>query len=352
MKKKILFINQSQFGYHIDYLQYCKYLKEDFEIDYLCWDYNKNRLEEADIKVLYISRTGNVIKRNVRYIRFITKYLKQHYFDLVFIHYFRGSSIIPLLNGIQQSIHLDIRTGSVCKNVIKRNFFNSILRFESYFFKRISIISPGLRQLLNINKYATILPLGANPIYVKRNNKFKIHLLYVGTLSGRRIEDTIEGIKLFLTEQPQADIYYTIIGDGWHNEKQNLQNKIILLGLQDHLQLTGYIPNNELIKFYETANVGVSYIPRTPYYEYQPATKTYEYIMAGMPVIATQTYENRQVINKRNGILINDTPEGFASGVAEIYNNNYYFDEELLRKSVENYSWSSIIKTMKETILP
>lgn len=352
MKKKLLFVNQSQFGYHIDYIQYCKYLKEDFEITYLCWDYNRKRIDEPGIKIKYVSRNGNIVTRNVKFILSILECLKQQNYDLVFIHYFRGSSIIPLLNKIQQPLHLDIRTGNVSKNVFKRNIYNAILRLESRFFKRISIISIGLRQMLGIAKKASILPLGANPIYVNRNTKYKLHLLYVGTLSGRRIEDTIEGMKLFLTDQPKADIYYTIVGDGWQNEKQNLQNRIIRLKLEKYFYLSGYVPSNELIHFYETANVGVSYIPQTPYYEYQPATKTYEYLMAGMPVIATKTFENLQVINQQNGLLIEDSPESFASGIAEIYNDKFSFKEELLRKSVENYNWNRIIQSMRETILP
>jgi glycosyltransferase involved in cell wall biosynthesis len=351
MKKKILFVNQSQYGYHIDYVQYCKYLKKDFEITFICWDYNRKKIEESGIIVLYISRKGNIITRNFRFIRSILECLKQKKYDLTFINYFRGSSLISLLNKIQQPLHLDIRTGSVSKNTIKRNIYNSILRFESHFFKRISIISTGLRQMLGINKNAYILPLGANPICVKRNINHKLHLLYVGTLSGRRIEDTIKGMSLFLLAQPKADIFYTIVGDGWQNEKQNLQNKIIQLGLQEHFYLSGYVPYNELISFYETSNIGVSYIPITPYYEYQPATKTFEYLMAGMPVIATETYENMLVVNGSNGVLIKDNPESFANGIAIINDNIKKYNENIIRKSVENYEWSPIIQSMKEKIL-
>lgn len=352
LKKKLLFVNQSQYGYHIDYVQYCKYLKEDFDITYICWDYNRKKIVESSIKLLYISRLGNIITRNFRFILFIIEFLNKNNFDLIFIHYFRGSSFIPLLNKTHQPLHLDIRTGSVSRNAVKRCIYNSILRIESLFFKQISIISLGLRQMLDIDKNAFILPLGANPMQIKHNMVYKLHLLYVGTLSGRRIEDTIEGIKLFLINQPEADIYYTIVGDGWQNEKQNIQNRIIQLGLQKYFFLSGYVPYTELIHFYETSNVGVSYIPMTPYYNFQPATKTYEYLMAGMPVIATKTHENKSIINHENGILINDSPESFASGIAEIYNNIYSFDENFLRKSVENYNWSRIVRNMKETMLP
>ena len=350
-KKNILFVNQSQFGYHIDYIQYCKYLKEEFEITYICWDYNRKKIEESGIKVHYVLRNGNIINRNTRFIKSVLSLLNQQKFSLVFIHFFRGASILPFLNLQRQNMHLDIRTGCVSPNAIQRLIYNSIIRFESMFFRSHSIISIGLRNKLGINKNAYILPLGANPTYVNRQIKYKLHLLYIGTLSSRRIEDTIEGMRLFLNKQPKADIFYTIVGDGWQNEKQKLQNRTNKLGLNKHIQLTGYIPHNELMRYYRRTNVGISYIPITPYYEFQPVTKTFEYLMSGMPVIATNTYENNLVLNQNNGILIKDTPESFACGIEEIYQNIGSFNEDIIRKSVETYSWSRIIQNMKETIL-
>lgn len=351
MKKKLLFVNQSQYGYHIDYVQYCNYLKEDFDITFLCWDYKKKKIEESRIKIIYVSRSGNIIKRNIRFIQYTLRIIKKYNFALVFIHFFRGASLIPLLNRNNQKIHLDIRTGSISQNKVNRFIYNTILQFESHFFKSISIISPGLRNKLCINKNAYILPLGANPISVKRQFKHKLHLLYVGTLSNRRIEDTVEGIKLFLIDQPKADIYYTIVGEGYKNEQEDLQNRIFQLGLQNHIELKGYVPHYELVMFYQVSNLGLSYIPITPYYEYQPATKTYEYLMAGMPVIATKTYENKQIINQSNGVLIKDTPISFAKGISKIYNNIDSFNSEDIKKSAADYEWSKIIQTMKRTIL-
>lgn len=351
MKKKLLFVNQSQFGYHIDYLQYCKYLKDDFDITYLCWDYCKRKIEEAGISVLYVSREGNILKRNKTFIQNVLKCIKQQNFDLIFIHYFRGSSFLPILQTNKRLMHLDIRTGNVSPNITQRTIYNTILRFESKFFTSQSIISIGLRDLLRINKNAIILPLGANPMIINRHVNYKLHLLYVGTLSSRRIEDTIDGIKIFLKEQPEADIYYSIIGDGWHNEKQELQNRINKLDLQKYIELMGYLPYSELRQFYQKTNVGVSYIPITSYYEFQPATKTYEYLMAGMPVIATNTYENRQVVTQINGVLIQDSPESFAIGVADVFKKLNSFEEAKIRKTVENYEWSKIVQTMKNTIL-
>ena len=350
-KKKLLIVNQTQFGYHSGNLQYCKYLKGEFDISFVCWDYRKNKMVESEITIHYVSRKGNILKRNIRFILFVLQLLKRQKYSFTYIQYFRGSSFIPFYYWGNQKLHLDIRTGSVSVNKLSRILFNSVLRFESFFFKSISIISTGLRTQLGINKNAYVLPLGANPIYVNRKSSHKIHLLYIGTFENRRIEDTILGVNHYLKEHPLADIHYTIIGDGWHNEKSSYQSIINRLNLQKHIELKGYIPYNELFHFYEIANVGVSYIPITSYFEFQPPTKTYEYLMAGMPVIATQTYENKQVVSQKNGVLIKDTPESFAEAITILYNNINSFNEKIVRKSVENYQWSEIVQKMKTSLL-
>lgn len=351
MIKKILIISHVQFGYLIDYYQYCKHLKDNFEITFICWDYKRIKIEEPGVVVHYVSRNGNILKRNLRFIQFVLKFIKANDFKIVFTSYFLGVSLIPILTKSRKSIHLDIRTGSVSTNILSRIFNNKILFFESQFFKRISIISSGLSELLHLNKKAIILPLGANPQILTRNLSYEIHLLYVGTLSNRDLEVTIEGMGLFCREHPEINIHYTIVGDGNNNERIVLQERIYKLGLQKQIELIGYVNHNDLIHLYCISNIGISYIPITPYYEFQPATKTFEYLMAGMPVIATKTYENKLVINQDNGVLISDNPESFAMGINNIYCNLSTFDEDVIRKSVENHKWSSIIKKMEEEII-
>lgn len=347
-KKKLLFINQIQFGYHIHSVQYCKYLKEDFDITYICWDYGNKMIEEPDIEIIYISRKDNIIKRNIKFIRYVIDFIKNQNYSYVFIHYFIGSSLIPLLCRKVELLNLDIRSGSISTNYIKRIAFNTIVSFESLFYRSHSIVSAGLRNKLHINKNAFILPLGANPIHVNKHCDHTIQLLYVGSFDNRRMEDTIGGLGMFLNKRPESDIHYTIVGDGWNNERDKLKILTDKLNLQKYIDLIGYTPYNELDQFYEKANVGVSYVPLTDYYEFQPVTKTFEYLMAGMPVIATRTHENKLVINQNNGLLIDDSPESFADAIENLYDKMIFFDEQVIRKSVENYEWSRIVQNMKE----
>ncbi len=350
MKKEILIASHSQFGYTAGYAQYCKYLKKDYDITYLCWDYNRKRMFEEGVKILYISRKGSLVTRNFRFITTLLLFLRKYKYHCIFICYFQGCAIIPLLYKRKQFIHLNIMTGNVSLSAIRRKICNLILRLESSCFNSISTISESLKKFLKINQQAHIFPLGADPIQALPNPRHKLSLLYVGVLSDRKIEDTIEGLAIFVRKHPEVDIHYTIVGDGWGNSKDLIQERIIKYHLGEKVSMEGYILQKNLKPYFEKNNIGVAYIPQTSYFNCQPSTKVYEYLMAGLPVIATGTYENKKIINKNNGIITDDTPKSFALGLHYMYRNIRDFNPGFIKESVSEYKWENIVGEMKNTI--
>jgi glycosyltransferase involved in cell wall biosynthesis len=263
---------------------------------------------------------------------------------------FRGCSFIPFIFNYKYHIHLNIVTGSVSPSALSRFIYNLLIRWESYFFRNVSVISEGLKKTLKLSHNAFILPLGADPMMIKRHCTHKLSLLYIGILSDRRIDDTIEGIAIFVRKNPDFDIHYTIIGYGWSGAEEILMKKIVSGKLEKYVDLKDYVPHSELIHFFEKANVGISYIPITPYFDYQPATKTFEYLMAGLPVIATGTYENKNIINNQNGIIIDDTPESFADSLDYLTENITSFNEKIIKGTVIGYDWETIVEKLKGII--
>src|SRR5699024_7736667 len=126
-----------------------------------------------------VSRKGSLVTRNLRFITTLLLFLKKHPYHCVFICYFQGCSIIPLLYKRKQFIHLNIMTGNVSLSAIKRKICNSVLRLESSCFNSVSTISESLKRFLKINQQAHIFPLGAEPIRAFPNPRHKISLLYV-----------------------------------------------------------------------------------------------------------------------------------------------------------------------------
>lgn len=346
----LLIVCQKQFGYHVDTLMYCKYLKR-YQISYLCYDSGLPKQEIKNVKVKYVPLHKNLVLRNFSYFGTIFRFLSQNQVDICFIKYFRGCSFLKLFFPRKKFI-LDIRTGSIHRSSFFRFVYNFGLRMESVFFKNITAISSSLAEKLNLQKRAMILPLGSECISDKIKKNDFARLIYVGTLSNRHIEKTIHGVDLFVRNNPDLKprIIYTIIGDGYHGEVEKLRALVIRLGLHEHVQVVGRIPFDRLKKFFDNHNIGVSFIPLTPYYDVQPPTKTFDYLLSGMPVIATATSENKKVINNKNGVLIDDTAESFAIGLQELLEIWCKFSSRDIMDDAQQYHWKYIVENFNNCL--
>lgn len=348
-QKKLLIINQAQFGYHSDTYYYCKYLRNFFNTTYICWDYHYKKIELNNITVIYISRKNNIAVRNFRFISHVLNEVKNNY-DFHIIKYFRGCSVLKIINPSKKFL-FDIRTGSVNKKKINRFVYDTLMKTEANFFKYVSVISKSLAQKLGFFKKAYILPLGADIISDTNKTFTSINLLYVGTLSNRNIDQTIKGFSKFYHEyKNKISISYTVIGSGYNNEEKYIEALIKAENLSNSVILTGQIPHNKLKPYFDKCNIGVSYIPVTDYFDVQPPTKTFEYFLSGMSVIATNTKENRAVINSENGVLINDDSLSFYNGLKNIHSNIKKYQSEVIRNQSLKYTWDKIVSNLSDHI--
>jgi glycosyltransferase involved in cell wall biosynthesis len=108
--------------------------------------------------------------------------------------------------------------------------------------------------------------------------------------------------------------------------------------------LHGQVKYIELPKYYNASNIGIVYIPQKDYYEYQPSTKLYEYLLAGMPVIATNTFENRKEIsNIKYGVICQDNPNSFSNALKVIQENLFNFQSGQIIGDKKVNSWENIV---------
>lgn len=340
MKKKVLIVSKNQFGYHTDTYKYCEHLHNIIDFTFVCFDLKYPYRSINNVNVIYSSTKGNYFKRAINYFKNIYNEIKNNNYEVIFIVNFDLCFIIKFFSKKPKYI-LDIRTAEISRNKLKRIYHNTMMYLNILFFKNISIVSDELAKKFRIKKYF-YLPLGADII---SNNKkvFKnLSLLYVGTLNNRNIYQTVEGLTLFLKKKSNVNLTYDIIGYGNKKEVNKLLKKIYDLNLNNVVFFHGPKFLEEIIPFFYKCNIGISYIPITSYYDMQPATKTFEYLLSGMPCIATNTQMNRLIINKNNGVLCNDTPESFANAIEEILNNLDLYDSTIIRDSCSKWSWRNI----------
>ena len=81
----------------------------------------------------------------------------------------------------------------------------------------------------------------------------------------------------------------------------------------------------------------------TKYFDNQPPTKTYEYLVSGLPVIATGTKENAKILNDSCGVLIDDNEVSFALGLQAIVSKRKTFNSAKIRNMYQENLWENIV---------
>lgn len=346
MKKKILFINIGPFGSFTDTLAYYKYLRNIYDLTYLGFDENKTQKKYENINIIELSGKGNNFRNKIRFFFSVKKILKNYNFNVVMINYFLGSSFMKFFINNDCTI-IDVRSGIITKNKFKRIILNNIIKLEVSLFKNITVISKRLKIKLNLPDRSNILPLGASVVNFKNKNDKFFTFLYVGTFHNRDMIKTIYAFKYFLDRtnlKERKKIKYKIVGFGSKKEVMEITRTINELNLSDSVFYMGEIRFPELLSQFESANIGVSFIPMTDFFDSQPPTKTFEYLLSGLPVLATNTSENRDVINSLNGVLVEDDIESFSEGFEEIFNNYELYSSEEIKFNSREFGWDRIIK--------
>lgn len=347
--KRLLIISKEQFGYHTDIYKWCQYLRYDYDIEVVTFG-GKEIVEMEDVKNHYVSNCGSRIVRGLRYILYCLWHIL-FFRGIVLVCYFRECHILKRIFPWKKML-LDIRTLDVNNEIGIRQKEDAIIKRCTDIYDYVTIISEGLREKLNLSKEKSdILPLGADPVSKVVKTFDHIRLLYLGTLFNRDVDKTIKGLSVVVRSHPGMKIQYDIVGEGIGKERATLQRLVEELGLADKVTLHGYIQHSRLKDFLDNSNIGVAFVPITEYYDFQPATKSYEYILSGLYTIATGTCSNKQIINKANGVIIDDTPESFADAILDINKRLDEIQEFDISSTLSDYTWENIVNLKMKTIL-
>lgn len=347
---KVLIISTDQFGYNDYFLYYAEYLSKYFQVDYWCRDENKKRVVYTGNDIVYFENA----KGRLRLLWFSVKIglkLRSGNYDFILFRGFKLAFISKIISGKKAAF--DIRTVGVGDTYLKRLFHDLIIRFNTFFFDIVFTISASITKHLKVNPgKVVIVPIGGE-VNVDRSRErlSELRFLYIGTLNGRRIQDTIEGLSLFCNRHADQVVTYNIVGMGNKMAEAEIDRAIGISPSNLEVFRRGYVSPDNIQKYFEEHYIGVSYVPMTRWYLLQPPTKTFEYLLAGMVVIATALPLNKEIIDDRNGVIINDNPESFSSGVERIYNNMESYNMDLIGKSSQKYSWKEIIEDQLATFI-
>jgi glycosyltransferase involved in cell wall biosynthesis len=353
---KILLVTTNQFGYLVDYHRYYTYLKKkNYDVKYVCYDYRKEKIEPDNPDIIYVKRTGNKLGKYSLFMRTIVEVEKKHNFDRIMIHVFPLVSLLSLFID-RKKVYLDIRTVSIHRKQYKRNFFDFLIKVASKVYTNTSSITDVAAKQIGIRNYK-LLPLGGayfgnqhstTPGHEKYKHIFDsgdFIFIYVGTLHKRRIIECVQGFHAYLMKHSGTKARFVIIGTSFENELNEINSYISKHKLQDRVHTLGYIPQTRLSYFFNHSNCGISFMPLTMPFPLQPNTKTYEYLVNGIPVIATATLDNIQLVENSAvpcGVIIKDDPDGIEWAVGKILENRHLYDKQRIATEFKRFEWDNL----------
>ncbi len=156
----------------------------------------------------------------------------------------------------------------------------------------------------------------------------------------------VEAFAMLHQEIPNTRLL--IVGDG--TERSDLVANLSARGLSEASLLTGAVPPDEVPGLIASMDVAVAPYPLQSKFYFSPL-KVYEYMAAGVPVVASEIGQLGELIQDGiNGILF---PPGDAIALAEKLKHLYW--QPQLRSSLgkagrstvlQNYTWDAIVRCL------
>ncbi|MGO5328951.1 glycosyltransferase [Holdemanella porci] len=148
------------------------------------------------------------------------------------------------------------------------------------------------------------------------------NILSVGRLMSQKGFDLAISAASILKKR-NMDFHWYIVGDG--ELRKDLENQIENEGLQSEFTILGIKENP--YPYIKACTI----FAQTSRYEGKSVVLDEAKILAKPIVVTNYATVNDQIIDRREGIVVDMTPEGIANGIAELLGNKQ------LRKSLENY---------------
>lgn len=136
-------------------------------------------------------------------------------------------------------------------------------------------------------------------------------MLFVGNLlPSRGLPEAIEAVAIVARDDPE--IRFVIVGDG--REEAKLRMQIKQGGLEQHVRLLGWKPQAEHPPYYAHAAIGVLPFRATEHICITLANKLFDYMGAGLAVLASDVPPMRRVLSETGAGLL--TPPSDVAALA------------------------------------
>jgi glycosyltransferase involved in cell wall biosynthesis len=141
-------------------------------------------------------------------------------------------------------------------------------------------------------------------------------LVFLGEIGEQdRVERAVEVLGMLVASRG-LDVELLIIGDGPRREA--VERCAASLEVSDRVMITGWVPFEEVPILLASAHVGIDTAPSTDVNNSSTMVKIIEYLVVGLPVVATALRETRITGADAVVVIEEDSAEAFVAPIAEL----------------------------------
>ena len=167
---------------------------------------------------------------------------------------------------------------------------------------------------------------------------------FVGSLKPwHGVEDLVSAVALLAAGDDGYRLL--VVGDG--PQREAIRSQVRALSLDDVVEMTGAVPPDEIPTLLHRMHVAVAPYPSVPDFYFSPL-KVYEYLAAGLPVVATRTGELTSTLGHgRHGVLVDPAdPAQLAAALAGLRADRprrAALGRSGRRAAVEQHDWADVV---------
>lgn len=261
----------------------------------------------------------------------ITAYLSKIVFKIPYVIWGRGTDVNNPIAFSRKPIIIGLKNADVALALTEQMKW----KMGQFYRREILVVPNGIDMGRFQNSQNSLAEISD----IKNANT----ILYIGRLIPvKGVEYLIRSMKIIINDIPDTNLI--IVGDG--ADRKKLENITHILGLEDHIKFIGQIPNCEIPKFTNIANIFVLSSINEGF-----PNVILEAMASGLPIVATKVGGLPDIVEENvNGYLVESKcPEKLAEKIVLILKNKKMQQEISTnnKKKASTYSWNNVINMLE-----
>ena len=179
----------------------------------------------------------------------------------------------------------------------------------------------------------------------------KLRLIYIGSIDeGRNLKPAIDAVSEL--SKANFDIELQIVGRG--SQKKYLM-AYIDQNMIKSVMIGGPVIYSRVPKILADSDMGLLPFPNTPEIEVSSPIKLFEYLAAGLPIVATDISAHRVILRNNEYVfwVKSESKVAFKKAILEAYNRRGEFDRlgKIARNDVKQFTWRASAENLSIALL-